>query len=72
MVGWLRIKGGAEYSSVSPRTFRKFLKAGLRYSRLPSGTILIKKEEIDRFLERFSNQTDQVHEIASSVLKDLM
>jgi len=72
MVGWLKIKGAAQYCSVSPRTMRGWLKAGLRYARLPSGTILIKKEEIDHFLENFSNQMDQVDEITNSVLKDLI
>ena len=51
--GWLRIKDAAKYCGVSPRTLRSWLKAGLRHSRLPSGTILIKAEWIDQFLEAF-------------------
>ena len=51
--GWGKINDGAEYAGVSPRTFRSWLKQGHKHSRLPSGRILIKFEDIDDFLDQF-------------------
>ena len=48
---WGKIVDAAAYSGVSVRTFRKWFKAGLQYSRLSSGTIMVRFDEIDRFLE---------------------
>jgi len=53
LFGWVKSSAGARYAGTSERTFRKWLKSGLRYARLPSGTILIKYKWIDDFLESF-------------------
>ncbi len=72
--GWCRIKRGAEYSDVAVRTFRDWLKGGLKHTRLPSpsghGTILIKYEWIDEFLENFAVKENQVDEIVTDTMKD--
>lgn len=49
MSGWAKIKKAAEYSGISERTMRDWLKAGLRHIRMPGerGCILIKYEWID-------------------------
>ncbi len=71
MSGWARIKDGAKHSAVSERTFRDWLKDGLKHSRLPTGTILIKFSDIDSFLEKYQVTENQVEEIVEETLKEL-
>ena len=71
MDGWGRIKEAARYGGVKERTCRDWLKAGLKHSRLPSGTILIKYEWIDAYLEAFAAKEDQVDKIVDEVIKEL-
>jgi excisionase family DNA binding protein len=70
--GWLKVKHAAKYADVSERTLRKWLKHKLRFSRLPSGLILIKSEWVDQFLERFivsENEVD-IDLIVADIMKD--
>jgi len=60
MQAWAKIISAAEYSGVSPRTFRDWLKMGLVHSRLPSGTILVKYSDIDEFLTKFRIRENKV------------
>lgn len=71
MDGWGKIKDGAKYSGVKERTFRDWVKDGLKHSRLPSGTILIKYEWIDAYLEAFAAREDQVDKIVNETMKKL-
>ncbi len=71
MDGWGRVKAGAKHGGVGERIFRDWLKIGLKHSRLPSGTILIKFSDIDEFLEGFQVNRNQVDEIVDQTLKDL-
>ncbi len=71
MDGWTKVKGGARFAGVSDRTFREWLKSGLRYVRLPSGTMLIKYERINEFLESFAVDENQVDQIVSEVCKEM-
>ena len=71
-IGWLNIKAAATYAGISVRTMRSWLKQGLRYSRLRSGHILIKKEEIDKFLECFEvTDVDSVGQIVEGIYSEL-
>lgn len=69
--GWFRIKAGAKYAGVSERTLRSWLKTGLRHSRLPTGTILVKREWLDEFLEHYEYDTDgsEVNRIVYQICK---
>jgi hypothetical protein len=71
MDGWARIKDGAKYGGTKDRTFRGWLKLGLKHSRLPSGTILIKYEWIDEFLEKYEVNENQVDTIVDETMKEL-
>jgi hypothetical protein len=71
MRGWIKPKCGAMYAGVSERTFRPWLKRGLRHVRLPSGTILIKYEWVDKFLENFEVQDNEVSRIVDEVEKEM-
>ena len=71
MEGWGKISEAAKYGGISVRTLRNWLKLGLQHSRLPSGTILIKFNEIDSFLDQFSVKSsgdDTVDRIVDEVM----
>jgi predicted site-specific integrase-resolvase len=69
--GWGKIKQGACYAGVSERTFRDWLKDGLVHSRLPSGTILIRYSAVDKFLERFTVDENEVDNIVAAIAGEL-
>ena len=69
--GWAKIKDAAEYSGISVRTMRDWLKNGLKHSRLPSGTILIKREWIDDFLTRFEVAENEAERITNQVMEGI-
>ena len=71
MQGWGKIKKAAEYSDISERTMRDWLKDGLKHSRLPSGTVLIRYEDLDTYLAGFSVKTDQVDKIVNETMRNL-
>ncbi len=72
MQNWQKIIPSAKYAGVSERTFRKWLRAGLRHSRLPSGTLLIKVEWIDQYLKKFEVvENDDVDKIAEGICGEL-
>ena len=68
---WGKIKRSAQYAGVCDRTLRGWLKEGLVHSRLPSGTVLIKFEEIDKFLESFVVNSNEANAIVDEVLQNL-
>jgi len=72
MIGWGKVKTAAKYADVSERTFRSWLKQGLKHSRLPSGTILIRYSDIDEWLESFSVNDNQIDEIVEEICEDLI
>jgi len=68
---WMKIKTVAQYADISPRTAREWLKRGLKHSRLPSGTILVKREWLDGFLEQFSITSDEADQIVRKMMEGL-
>ena len=70
MDGWGKIKDISKYCGLSERTLRSLLKKGLRHSRLETGTILIKTEWIDQYLENFEIKENEVDKIVGEVLKN--
>jgi predicted site-specific integrase-resolvase len=71
MSGWAKIKAAATYAGIKERTMRDWLKEGLKHSRLPSGTILIKYAWIDEYLESFTAKNSQVDNIVNETIKEL-
>jgi SpoVK/Ycf46/Vps4 family AAA+-type ATPase len=71
MDGWGKIKPASKYAGVCERKMRDFLHQGLKYSRLPSGTVLIKFSHIDEFLGKFQTNEDQVENTVAEVLRDI-
>ena len=68
--GYAKVKKAAKYAGVSERTFRDWLKDGLRHSRV-RGTILISYAALDEYLMDFEVRDNQVDEIADEVVKEL-
>jgi len=71
MQGWAKIKRAAKYADISERTVRKWLNKGLKYSRLPTGTILIRYSDVDEFLESFAVDGDQVDRMVDEVMEGI-
>jgi excisionase family DNA binding protein len=68
MKAWGKVKSIAERSDVSPRTVRTWLKDGLPYSKV-RGTILIKFDQLDSFLESYAVSDNQIDSIVNEVLR---
>jgi excisionase family DNA binding protein len=71
MEGWAKIRQAATYSGVSVRTFRPWLKKGLKHVRLPSGTILIKFSDIDDFLSKFAVNENEIEQLADEIMQEI-
>ncbi len=70
-----KVSGQAKRFDLSERTFRPFLKQGLKHIRLPSGTILIKDQWADEFFAKFEvvvEEAAKVDGIVHEVLKGLV
>lgn len=67
--GWLKTKNAARYADVSERTFRDWLKSGLKHTKY-RGSIRVKPEWIDEFLTGYEVEHNQVDEIVDGVLKE--
>ncbi len=70
MEGWATIKKASKYADVSERTFREWLKNGLKHSRLNAKTIRIRYSDIDEFLDRFQVDDHLVDDLVDSVMRD--
>ena len=71
MQGWCKPKKGAEYADVCIRTFRSWLKNGLKHSRLGPNSVLVKYKHIDEYLEQFEENDNKIDQIVNSVLKEI-
>lgn len=72
MEGWVKIKSASQYCNLSERTLRSLLKQGLRFSRLPSGTILMKIQWLDQFLEQFEEgDAVEIDRVVDEIRKEL-
>lgn len=69
--GYGKVKECAQYTGVSVRTFRDFLKDGLPHFRLKSGTILVAFSDIDGWLEGFRADRSKVDQIVNEVIAEL-
>ena len=69
--GYAKVKKAAKYAGVSERTFRDWLKDGLRHSRLSTGTILVSYAAIDEYLVGFEVNENHVDDIVDEVMQEL-
>jgi len=69
--GFGKIQDCARYAGISVRTFRKWLRMGLSYSKMPTGAILIKFKNIDEFIEKFRIDRNEVDRLVDEVMREL-
>jgi predicted site-specific integrase-resolvase len=67
MEGWANTKN----AEVSQRTLRTWLKEGLRHAKLPTGTIRIRYDAVDAFLEQFADSQHQVDAVVDQLFSEL-
>ena len=72
MNGWAKIKEAASFSGVSERTLRSWLKMGLKYSKAPTGAILIQYSSINEFLHEHEVHKKVIDMIVAEVEKELI
>lgn len=70
-MGWLKVKAASRYSGISERTMRSWLKQGLPHSKMPSGMVLIKEQDIDCYLGNFQIEDNAPEKIANSLIEEL-
>lgn len=71
-MAWYWLRDALEYAGgIDERTFRAWLRDGLRHSRLPSGRIMVSQEAIDEYLERYTVKGNFVDVIVDEVIRDL-
>ena len=68
---WLKVKAACQYTGVSERTLREWLRRGLRHARPLGGAILIRPEWLDEFICQYEVKTQNLEAIANEVLKGL-
>ena len=71
MKKWLSISEGSEYSGVSEKTFRSWLKQGLRHSRVSAGLIRVRVDAVDDFLQSFETDTNEASRICDQVISGI-
>lgn len=73
-MAWFKTKTAANYADVSAGTVRNWFGRGLKRSVIGK-TVLIRKDDLDSFLESFSRQNEKdavrVLRIADDVLRQL-
>ena len=67
--GWFRPAEGASYVGVSEKTLYGWLNSGLKWSKV-GGCRLIKKQNLDAYIESFENRAD-ADKIVDSVLEEM-
>jgi hypothetical protein len=72
MEGWAKIGQATKYAGVSKDTFEIFLKNGLRFVRLPSGTRLFKITWIDQFLENYEVKPNEVQSDVNEIVNEII
>ena len=70
MGGWGKISPAAQDVGVSARTLRNWLHEGLKHSRLPAGTILIKFTDLNVCLEQFAVTAKETENLLRKLCKD--
>lgn len=69
MDGWCKPKDAAKYSGVTTKTFRSWLRDGLKHSRLKSGHILVKVSAIDEYLSKFEISESKLDKEVTQLLE---
>ena len=67
----MKMRDAAAYAGVCVNTLRKWMRGGLRYARLPSGTVLVRASWVDEYVEKFvceGRELDRIDEMIDEVM----
>jgi hypothetical protein len=68
---WLKAKDACLYAGIEKRSLYDWRKLGLRYSKLPSGSILYNRQDIDEFLSQYQVTESQIDALCDEILQTL-
>jgi len=68
---WGKIVDNAKRVGVSPRLVRRWLKMGLKHSRVPGGCVLIRFEDVDDFLKSYEIRENKIDQLVDEIIKEI-
>lgn len=70
---WVSKKQACDYASASKKVIEQWMRDGLVYIKLPTGTVRMHTDDIDRYLRRYlvNRYTRQVQASADSILEKI-
>lgn len=69
---YMKMRDAARYAGVCVSTLRKWMRGGLRYARLPGGTVLVRASWVDEYLANFvceGGGRDRIDEMIDEVME---
>ena len=70
---WLGLKLAATYTNSSTKTVSRWIKSGkIKYTKLPSGTIKIRRADIDHFMEKYAVEAVDLEKTVKGILNGLI
>jgi len=70
---WLGLKLAAAYTNSSAKTVSRWIKTGeIKYTKLPSGTIKVRRAELDHFMEKYAIEAVDLEETVKGLLSGLV
>jgi hypothetical protein len=68
---WLKTKDACLYAGIEKRSLYDWRQLGLKYSKLPSGSILYNRNDIDGFLNQYQVTESQIDALCDEILQTL-
>ena len=70
--GYLSVKEAAAWAGVSPKTLTRWFRRGLpRYQAGPREKVLVRLDDVNRFLTRIQSATVPLDELVDQVLAEI-
>ena len=70
---WFSLKLAAIYTNSSVKTVSRWIKSGrIKYTKLPSGTIKIRRTYLNDFMEKYTVETDDLEKTVEALLKGMI
>ncbi len=71
-IGYLTVEAAAEYASVSVRTFRNWIKDGLKHVRVSRKMIRTKPDWIEEYLDQFQEEHHEIEDVINEVMAEFI
>lgn len=69
--GWMKVKTAARWVDMSPRTIWAWIAEGLPHVRV-RGTVLIKRECLDAWLEAHAGNVNRLDQVVDEILAEVI